>query len=375
MMMDSLNKKIIFVFVFLLFSSPCSFSGSIADDEFLEDELIDIDESIENYEFFGDVQLRSDSVRDLPRPIENDFDRVTARARLGVLWSPVDSIEVGLAGKVNLSSQSNSKTRFNLDNERANDVVMDELFLNYHINEQTNLQIGQTHFPLRLSPMVWDQDLRPQGISIRHRKELNEFNSLDITGGIFLGNHLFGDNSNIKAMQAALNIGEGKNTSYKVILSYIDFNNLADLAANGLRRTNLAAANGNFAHDFDNLDMQINLNFNQHAFPIRVKLDLINNLAVGKDDFGARADLILGNSIRRKGIELGLAAQRIQREALVGAFNDDDWWFPTRMRGTTVWLAYGLNESIRMKAQVFTERRDDKANNNKRALFDLQYTF
>jgi Putative porin len=374
--MFSILKKILLVYFYtLLCFAPLSHAEDpLAEDSF-EEELIDIDESIENYEFFGDVQLRGDSVRDLPRTTDKDFDRVAVRARLGVLWTPSEDIEIGLASKINLGTQSNSKTRFNLDNERSNDISIDEFFLNYHINTQTSAQLGQTHFPLRLSPMVWDPDLRPQGLSVKHKKELSEFNSLDLVGGVFLGNHLFGDESNIKAVQAALNLGEGKNNSYNIILSYIDFNNLGDLAANGLRRTNLAAANGNFAHDFDNVDVQINFNFNQHTFPVRAKFNLINNLAVGEDDYGARADLILGNSIGRKGIELGVATQRIQREALVGAFNDDDWWFATRMRGTTAWLAYGFNESIRMKAQVFTERLDSVTKNNKRALFDLQYTF
>lgn len=369
-----LNKKII-TYLFIMFSSQYVFAGAIADDELLEDELIDIDESVENYEFFGGVQLRSDSVRDLPRAVEKDFDRVTAKARFGVLWNPIDMIEVGIAAKLNISSQSNAKTRFNLDNERADDVSLDELFINYHISDLTKLQVGQTHFPLRLSPMVWDQDLRPQGVSIKHRYEFSEFNSIDLTAGAFLANHLFGDDSNIKAMQAALNIGEGKNNNYNIIVSYLGFNNLNDLAENGFRRTNLATANGSYAHDFDNVDVQINLNFNQHSFPIRVKIDLINNLAVGEDDVAGRVDLIFGNSVRQKGVELGLASQRVQQEALLGAFNDDDWWFPTRMRGSTAWLAYGFNESLRLKAQVFTERRDDKAKNNKRALFDLQYSF
>ncbi len=369
-------KKICLIYIFTMsWFIPLSYAGDPLAEDAFEDELIDIEESANRFEFFGDLQLRGDSVRDLPRAVEKDFDRVTARTRVGVMWMPTDSIEVGLTGKINISSQSNSKTRFNLDNEQADDVTLDELFLNYHLNDQTRLQVGQTHFPLRLSPMVWDQDLRPQGISIKHRKELSEFNSLDITGGVFLGNHLFGDDSNIKAIQAALNINEGQNTSYNIILSYLNFNNLDDLAANGLRRTNIAAANGNFSHDFDNIDMQINLGFNQHSFPIRAKLDLINNLAVGKDDFGARGDLILGDSIGRKGVELGVATQRIQQEALVAAFNDDDWWFPTRMRGTTAWFAYGFNEALRVKAQVFTERLDTQTKNNKRALFDLQYTF
>lgn len=344
-------------------------------EESFEDELIDIEESANRFEFFGDVQLRIDSVRDLPRLVEKDFDRVTARARMGVLWLPNDTVEVGLAAKVNVSSQSNSKSRFNLDNERADDIELDELFFNYILTEQTSVLFGQTHFPLQLSPMLWDHDLRPQGLSVNHRRALSEFNSFDIVGGFFLGNHQYGDDSNIRAIQAALNIGEGKNTSYSIVMSYLDFNNLNDLATNDLLRTNSGSVLTGFSTDFDVADIQVNLNLNQHAFPVRIKLDFSNNLAIGHDDFAGRADLILGNSIRQQGIEIGVATQRIQQDALVAAFNDDDWWFPTQMRGTTAWLAYGFNESLRFKFAVFTERRDNRPKHNKRALFDLQYFF
>ena len=359
----------------LAFLTPYAYAGINLEEDLDEDELIDIEESINRFEFFGDVQLRSDSVRDLPRPTQKDFDRVTSRARVGVLWIPQENIEFGLTGKINLSTQSNSKTVFNYDNEKADDISLDELYLNYFINDKTSIQIGQTHFPLQLSPMLWDADLRPQGLSISHRHEYSLYNSVELVGGLFLGNHLVGDDSNIKAIQAVFNFGEGKNTNYNIILSYLDFNNLGDLARNGLPRTNLVTAGGDFLNDFNNADVQVNLNLNQHSFPISAKINLTNNLTTGSDDFGARADLIFGDSVSRQGIEIGVAVQRVQREALVAAFNDDDWWFPTHMRGTGTWLAYGINESLRVKATVFIERRDNQAKNNKRALFDLQYSF
>ncbi len=357
------------------FSMPYSYAGINLEEELDEDELIDIEESINRFEFFADVQLRSDSVRDLPRATQKDFDRATIRARVGVLWFPQDNIEIGLTGKINLSTQSNSKTVFNYDNEKADDISLDELYLNYFINDRTMIQIGQTHFPLQLSPMLWDDDLRPQGLSVSHRHEYSLYNSIELVGGMFLGNHLKGDDSNIKAVQAVFNFGEGKNTNYNIILSYLDFNNLNDIALNGLSRTNLVTAGGNFVNDFNNADIQVNLNLNQHSFPVSASLNLTNNLAVGSDDFGARADLIFGDSVNRQGLELGVAVHRIQREAVVAAFNDDDWWFPSHMRGTGTWLAYGINESLRVKATVFIERRDNQAKNNKRALFDLQYNF
>ena len=358
----------------LVFFIPFTFAAELYDDEGIEDELIGIEESIDEYELLGELLLRSDTVRDLPRGTEKDFDRVKVRALLGIMWTPNDTVEVGLAAKLNISSQNNSKTRFNLDNERADSLSLDELYVNYQVSDQTSILLGQTHFPLRLTPMLWDEDLRPQGISLNHKQEFGDFNSVDLTGGVFLANHLYGDDTNIKAVQAAINIGEGKNAGYRASVAYLDFNNLDGLAENGISRTNLTS-NGSLTNDIDIADLQFEYRFNQHALPMTLRLNLINNLAVSDDDSAARIDFIVGKSIRTKGIELGLATQRIQREAVVAAFNDDDWWFPTRMRGTTAWVAYGVNESVRVKGQIFTERRDDKAKHNKRALFDLQYFF
>lgn len=343
-------------------------------DAILEDELLGIEETFNAIEVYGDIQMRTDIVRDLPRPVEPDFERATARARVGVIWEANEFIEMGAALKVNWSTQSNSETRFNLDNERADNVSVDELFMRFNLNEGTSFLFGQTEFLLSLSPMLWDNDLRPQGISAQHRKEIGDFNAIELIGGAFLGNHLFADSSRINAAQAALRLREGTNFGYDITVSYLDFNNLNDLARNGLRRTNSGSAIG-FAEDFEIVDLQLAANIRWQGFPTRVRLDLLKNVAASDKAYGGRIDLILGSSIRQQGIEVGFAAQRIQQDAVVAPFNDDDWWFATNMRGFTSWVAYGFNESLRGKFAVFHERLDSEPDNNNRALIDLQYFF
>lgn len=360
--------KQLLIIIFCLLFLPLS---ALAQYEFDEE----INEQSGEFELFGAIQLRADMVRDLPRPVEKDFERATSRGIIGIVWSPTEIIELGAAAKVNLSSQSNTESRFNLDNERADDLSMDELYLKLLVGDDTELLLGQSHFPLDLSPMLWDEDLRPQGISLRHEIEFGSFNRFELIGGIFLGNHEYGDESRISAIQAALRLGEGTAIAYDVIFSYLDFENLDELAQNGLARTNLRQANGNLLNDFDIVDLQLGVSFNHLAMPVRVRLDLVKNLEADDYDFGARADLIFGDSFEAGGIEFGVAAERIQREAVVAAFNDDDWWFPTWLRGYSLWFAYGFNDAVRLKLSGFTERRDDQPDYNKRVLLDLQWRY
>lgn len=354
----------------------------LAEESSLEDELLGVDAIYDQIEVYGDVRFRGDVVRDLPRGVEPDFERATARARVGIIWEANDFLEFGLAGKVNWSTESNNQVRFNLDNERADDISLDELYVRFNIDENSSLLLGQSEFPLVLSPVIWDQDLRPQGLSFQHRRDIGDFNSFELTGGVFLGNHLFGDNSRIKAIQAAFRLGEGTPVGYQLIASYLDFSNLEELGSNGLLRSNSRVggrapmdANGVFANEYDIVDIQLGTNIRWKNVPIRLRVDLLKNVAVSDNGYAGRVDLILGNSIDQKGFELGVAAQRVQQDAVVAAFNDDDWWFATNMRGVAGWLGYGFTESMRARMSVFHERIDVVSTNNNRALFDLNYSF
>ncbi|MCG8432399.1 MAG: putative porin [Gammaproteobacteria bacterium] len=362
----TVRKQAILIFFLILMGS-----GALAQGDFLDEE----ESPGSRLEFFGDAQLRGDAVRDLPRPVDSDFDRTTLRARFGFLWLVNDMLDVGVAGKINQSSESNAETRFNLDNEKADDESVDELFLRVNYAADSEFLFGQSRFPFELTPALWDQDLRPQGVSLRHRFALGTFSSFDITAGAFLGNHIFEDESRVSAVQVAWRFNQGRRTEFELALAYLDFEEMDELALNGLRRTNLSAPDGTFLNDFNIADLQFAVKFGQRRFPVEIRLDAFQNLEADDQGDAARIDFIFGDSFRRKGFEFGLASQRIQREALPGAFNDDDWWFPTWMRGTTAWFAYGFNESFRIKLAGFRERRDDQVDHNKRVLLDLQWFF
>jgi hypothetical protein len=326
------------------------------------------------FEPYGDLRLRGDFVQDLPRPVDSEFERGMLRARAGVRWLPHDAVEVGAAVKVNLSTDGNGMTRFNLDNEKADDFLLDEGYLRAFPGQDTELLVGQSGFPLQLSPMIWDTDLRPQGVSARHGFAVGDFSSVELAGGLFLGNHLYGDESVIRAAQATFNFHEGTPLAWRFSATWLDFSHLDELAREGLLRTNRPSAAGTYADDFDIANLQAGVTVRQFPVPVRVRLDVVRNVAVGSDGFAGRGDVIVGGSREQRGWELGFAAQRVQREAVLAAFADDDWWFRTRMRGWTAWGAYGITDSLRVRVAGFNERLDVAPDHNWRILLDLQYT-
>ena len=63
------------------------------------------------------------------------------------------------------------------------------------------------------------------------------------------------------------------------------------------------------------------------------------------------------------GLRLGLMHGRLapdEKDAVMAAFNSDDWWFHSAMRGQLVWIGYGLDATWNLRLAAFHERRDGR---------------
>lgn len=320
--------------------------------------------------WFGDAMLREDRVSDIPRPVEPDFDRVFGRGRLGVLYDPIPQLQIGAAIKLAVASNDNSEDRsYNL-NERSNAIGLDQLFLRWRLNDATSLLAGQSEFPLELSPMVWDGDLRPIGLSVQASMPLGEFNRFGVVAGYFNGNLPYGDDSRIGALQAAWRWHEGAPTSAGVIVSYLDFSRLQQLTLQGLARSN-AHVGARLLNDYRLLDAQFVARWHPGGQPLEGRLDLLRNLGADAQHDGVRVSLVLGDRRQPRSWELGLSGQRIQREAAMAAFNSDEWWFHSRARGIMPWVGYGIDATWSMRLAAFHERSDTATQYTDTVLLDV----
>lgn len=324
------------------------------------------------WNWFGDILLRGDRIDDIPRAVEPSFSRAFGRGRFGAIWDPIPVLDVGGAIKLAAASDPNSQDRAHNSNERSNDAALDELFLRVHAGDAASLLIGKSAFPLSLSPMLWDDDLRPVGASVDATFAPDDFDRLQFLAGWFAGNHLYGDDSKIAAAQVAWHWHEGAPLAGSVALSYLGFSDLEELVRQGLARTNRRiVATPQLVSDYRLLDLQFSGRARVFDMPLEARLDLVRNLGADDQRDGARGSIQLGDSRQPQAWEFGLADQRIQRDAVMAAFNSDDWWFHSWARGVMPWVAYGFSPTWSARLAAFHERRDGVSEHTDRVLLDV----
>lgn len=348
----------------------CAAASAVA----AEDAVLDAAEAAPaaTWSAFGDLRLREEHTWHLPGArYAQPLRRERGRGRVGAIYAPMPELEFGAAIELAAGSDSNRDNRLNNDNERSNSANLDQFFLRWRAGERSTLLLGKAAFPLELSPLTWDQDLRPAGVSLDHSLPLGDFDRLQLTAGWFAGQHLYRDDSRIGAVQLAWRWHEGAPTDAAVLLSWLDFSGLDRLTRNGLARTNQRRGVG-LADAYRLLDLQLVGRTTLGAWPLQARLDLLRNTGAETEHDAVRASLVLGDRWRPRGLEFGFAYQRVQRNAAMAAFNEDEWWFHSFARGGMPWIGYGIDAHWSLRLAGFDERRDGLDESTRRVLLDLE---
>ena len=337
----------------------------------------------------GDLLLREDWVRSWT--YGDNLTRTLLRLRYGPTWQINDQWTLGAAARINESTKGDEDVVADNDNQRLRDLALDTLYLSYAPAEGDKLLIGQAAFPLTLSRMLWDPDLRPAGVSYAYTAHPLDDSTLRLVGGAFVSRYLFGIETRIYALQGDWRFREDQAVQPEFILSYLHITDLDPLLDDGEDRGNtvilgppctgpgcvtcgyICEAPVAFADQYELADLQFALHANG-GLPFRMLLDADKNLgAVAGDDRAGRVELALGDSFHAGGQEVGYAVERMQRSAVLGAFNDDDWWFHAGSHGVMLWYAYGLSDTVRLRAAYFHEQPDGSIWHWNRVLLDLTW--
>jgi hypothetical protein len=158
----------------------------------------------------------------------------------------------------------------------------------------------------------------------------------------------------------------------EAILSWLRFDELARLTAPLARQNERLGSPPIIASRFDVLDAQLGMRAEPGGVPMALRLDLARNVAIDRDRDGVRVRLAVGGAGLPAGAEVGWVFQRLEREATVGAFNSDDWWFHTRMRGHQIWARVAPLSWLEARLAGFHERRDDVSRPTRRLTFEAR---
>lgn len=331
---------------------------------------------------YGDARLRRDVVRDRPGGTEDlELTRVTLRGGLiRAPWGSTLRAEVGL--RLTLSSAPATRDGpFIVPGEAVWAPVINEAFENVVVDRAglrfsplagaLALSVGRQRSPLRLTEMIWDDDLRPLGIAAIARRDIAPGATGRLGGAVFSLSGLDGISPRawVSALQLSTLLREESATGADVIVGWLRFGG-SPTPARQNQTSALAAPPRDLAR-FDVVDLQLGVRADLAGVPVGLRLDLARNVAHPTDRDGARARLAIGGSGVPAGIEVGWVYQRVEREAVPGAYNSDDWWFHTRMRGHQVWFRVAPVGWLEARAAGFTERRDDLSRRTRRLTFEL----
>lgn len=321
-----------------------------------------------------ELLLRLERTSGLPGRSEA-LERFRSRARAGYRYFSAGGTEWSLVVEGSLGSDANRDNRENNDNEKSDAAGLDEAWVRHRFSEDLALQLGKAPLPLELSPLTWDRDLRPIGASLEWGGDLRDYDRWSLRAGGWQTDHLYGDRSRLRAVQAGYAWMAGAPSNVRLLIGYLDFDELLELSRNGLGRTNRRTPAG-FVSDYRLLDLQLVAETPLAGRPLVARINGVRNLGADDQDRGARGSLVWGDA-RQGGLELGWSIQRIQRDAVLAAVNEDDWWFHSFAKGWMPWVAYGfagppgIGGHWRVQASAFIERRDSLPGDTRRWLLDL----
>ena len=281
-------------------------------------------------------------------PPRETVERYRVQWRPSVLFFITPELEFGLQAEANWIDESDEDVQpprfpefhtplFDRDNFKRDAVVLSRAFLKYSSSPNFQIIGGKFENPFLVSELVWDNDLQPNGAAMSASFE-NDDGSFRFTGRVadFYASHYLHDRSNVIGVQGLLQATSGP-ARFTFSAAYYD-HHISDLEV-PLLRTNTRAGEL-LVNDYNLVDLIARARWN-FSIPITAQIDFVKNIsadefttvAAGNGDSAYMADILVGQLQEPFGFRAGFSYHRVESDAVLAAYNTDEWWFPTRGEG------------------------------------------
>jgi hypothetical protein len=303
--------------------------------------------------------------------------RWRSEVRPEIEWKPSDRFTIGVRGLGELSSDANRTNDARLDNYRSNNAALDRFYLEARPGNFT-FRGGQFEMPLRTTEMLWDRDLQVLGGAGSWRIPAGRSTAFTLATGFFYGPQREHDRSHIAAAQVTFSAGPADSVRFDWSEAYWRFTHL-DQTARRFLRQNTSPAPGQKAYedDFRIVDSLLRLRIPLGRFPIALSADWTHNLAGSEREYrdGVEAALRVGQEGNPGDVQIFDVYQYVDRNAVVGAYNTDDWWFHSWYVGHRVGIGVTVLPQVEIRPSVVFQRRQDRQHYLNRYLLDVVKTF
>jgi Putative porin len=307
-----------------------------------------------------DGVLRQEWTYDIPNAL--DFNRreyqLRPVAELNLKW-----FTLGVGGGFYYGSDENTvgSPAIVRDNFKSRDARVDLAFARVQPAAWIRLEGGRVEMPVRFTEMIWDRDLRLQGAAVtlgKHDDQGNE--AFSLIGLWSKGSHVFDDeHTEMYGGSLKFSFGAGRDSRLSFIGSYLEWAK-QDLLELILRRQNTRGPDGRLALDYRVVDLLARLH-RGGSVESTIVADYCWNTARSSNNKGLWLALVLGSVDSAKG-SLEYTFAKIDKDATLGAYNTDDFFWATGWEGHRVDLAFRTGEHAALHAVGQLQKFKDSPN-------------
>ena len=331
--------------------------------------------------FDWDALARYDDITHLHfRP---DISRGRFEVRPEVGFAVSERFRIGVRAVADYGTDTNDKNSANFDNYRSRGVSVERYYVEARPGEFV-VHAGAFGLPVLASEMLWDHDIQTPGAAVSWQPSES---GVTVTGAGFYGPQSQGDHTRIGVGQVVWRSGDPSRLVFEAAGAFWYFvpDDLKLFFASG--RPNLIRQNyANFSNtgllsDYRIGDVMLRLRFPAGKIPVLVSLDGIKNFGVrgsAKEDDESQAfegNVTIGRVGAPGNWRFFYTFQYVERDAVLGAYNTDDWWFHSWYRGHRVGLAATFLPQTYLQASFIWQKRLDRNFYLNRVLVDFVKLF
>ncbi len=313
-----------------------------------------------------------------PYPLEDEArrGRFEFRPELGLVVS--EQFRVGVRAVGDLGTDRNADNALNFDNYRSRGATIERWYAEARTGS-VRIDAGAFGMPLLATEMLWDHDIQTPGLAAAYELPAGR-STLTLAAGGFYGPQREGDQTRIGAGQVVWRSGDPGRLAVEAAGSYWYFDPWG-LKPAYIRQNAAVFRNGvrQYASDFRIVDALVRLRFLLGRAPATVSLDFLRNTATASEAYRQNSafegTFVLGRVGRRGDWRFLYQFQYVERDAVLGAYNTDDWWFHSWYRGHRVAAAYTVLPDVFVQSSLVIQKRLDLNNSLNRVIVELVKLF
>lgn len=304
--------------------------------------------------FGGDIRARYE-------PLIQKGTATRHRERIRVRFNLTGKLSDEISGGLSLATGSldepisTNQTLTGFFNRKA--FALDRAYVTYRPEKAQFLKfdVGKFPFPWYRTGLTFDSDINPEGFAETLSFDVNSASLKNISFVAFqlpMNETSTGHDSFVLGGQIQTRFRINSRLHLSLYGAGINFSHADPIAAAypGTSNTYVTDAGGTvtgFAGKFAYLDAILKLEMDtDKRFPTTILFDFVNNVRGSRERSGYWAEVTFGRNKEAGDIQFGYTFVRIEKDAVIAAFNDSDLRASTNVRNHRLSFAYAFKDNL-----------------------------